>query len=75
MSLGSGSIMSGNSITQGYRLIRLDEVRDIVGLSRATIYRFIKQGDFPKQISLGGRAVAWDEREVFDWVEQRLMLR
>ncbi|NWO06994.1 MAG: AlpA family phage regulatory protein, partial [Alteromonadaceae bacterium] len=36
------------------RVIRLNKVKDKVGLRRSTIYRRIANGEFPKPILLGG---------------------
>ena len=41
------------------RFIRLNEVRQITGLSRSSIYQFIAEGKFPSQVRIGTRAVAW----------------
>ncbi|MEL4428328.1 AlpA family transcriptional regulator [Shewanella mangrovisoli] len=57
------------------KLIKLKEVIEITCLTKATIYRMIKEGTFPKQLSLGDRAVAWVEKEVFNWVEERIAAR
>lgn len=34
-------------------ILRIGQVKDLVGLSSASIYRLIKAGDFPAQIKLG----------------------
>jgi prophage regulatory protein len=47
-----------------FRIIRLKEVLDKIGFSRATLYKQIKDGTFPAQIPLGARAVGWLEHEV-----------
>ncbi|MFA0464752.1 AlpA family phage regulatory protein, partial [Vibrio sp. 10N.261.45.F1] len=39
------------------------------------IYKFMDEEVFPKTIPLGGRAVAWLESEIEEWMEQRLALR
>lgn len=57
------------------RLIRLTEVLHKTGLSKATLYRLMNGGDFPKNTTLGLRAVAWVESEVNQWIEQKLMKR
>lgn len=49
------------------RFLRLPAVMDAVGLARATIYKRIKAGTFPKPIQLGPRAVAWDASAIADW--------
>ncbi len=41
------------------RIIRLKEVIDSTGLARSTIYKYIKEGTFPKPVSLGARCVGW----------------
>lgn len=53
------------------RYIRLPEVRHLTGLSKAQIYALVAQGQFPKQIKLGGdRAVAWIESQVRAWMKE-----
>ncbi|RAK01583.1 helix-turn-helix transcriptional regulator [Aliidiomarina maris] len=53
------------------KLIKIKEVMNVTTLSRATIYKYMASGRFPKSVSLGGRAVAW----VKDWVAQRVSER
>ena len=53
-------------------LARLPEVLEWTGLSKSTIYEMIKAEEFPRQISLGGRAVGWLRDEVEDWVNKRV---
>ena len=55
------------------KFIRLDNVLEVTGLSRSHLYHLISQGLFPMQINLcGGRAVAWVESEVQDWIDSRI---
>jgi prophage regulatory protein len=57
----------------GPRLLRLREVLQLVPLGRATIYRAIKLGDFPRPCKLlGGRAAAWSQDEINAWIDARL---
>ncbi|KAE8177246.1 hypothetical protein CIT27_08055 [Photobacterium carnosum] len=42
------------------RFICLKEVMHVTGLGRSSIYNHMAEGCFPKTISLGGRAVAWE---------------
>ena len=51
-------------------LMKLKEVIRDTRLSRATIYRLIAKGNFPKQIHLFERATAWLRNEVMDWIKQ-----
>ncbi|CAK2676251.1 DNA-binding transcriptional activator AlpA [Vibrio crassostreae] len=57
------------------RFLRLKEVIALTGLGRSSIYKFMDENTFPKTVSLGGRAVAWLESEIEEWMEQRLALR
>jgi prophage regulatory protein len=58
------------------RLLRLDEVLSRVPLKKPTIYRAIRAGKFPPPCKLlGGRASAWDSREIDDWITARLAER
>jgi prophage regulatory protein len=54
------------------RIIRLKEVIDTTGLARATIYKYVAQGTFPKSVSLGDRCVGWVLGEVEDWIMARI---
>ncbi|WP_028454606.1 helix-turn-helix transcriptional regulator [Chitinilyticum litopenaei] len=54
------------------RFVRLPEVRRITGLCTTTIYARIARNEFPKQISCGGRAVAWLESDLIAW-QQRIL--
>lgn len=54
------------------KFIRLNDVKLITGLSKSSIYAMMNSGDFPENVSLGARAVAWIESEVSEWVENRV---
>ena len=54
------------------KIIRISTVKAVTGLSRGTIYRLIKESDFPKQIKLSTQAAGWIESEVNDWLESRI---
>lgn len=60
------------TVSSPHRMLRLRQVLDRVGLSRATIYNRIAAGTFPKAINLGGQSVGWLESEVIDWLEARI---
>lgn len=51
------------------RLLRLNAVKEITGLSRSTIYA---TPDFPRSVKIGERAVAWVEDEISAWVKARI---
>ncbi|WP_462178143.1 AlpA family transcriptional regulator [Pseudoalteromonas gelatinilytica] len=54
------------------RLIKLKEVMAKTSLGHSSIYKFIAEGTFPKQVSLGAKSVAWVESEVDDWIMKRV---
>lgn len=53
------------------RLIRLAEVKKLTSLGSSMIYKLIAESDFPKQIPLGSKTVAWDQGEVIEWINRR----
>ena len=53
-------------------ILRLPDVKSLTGLSRSTIYLRISRGEFPKPVSLGGRAVGWVDREVEEWIQAQI---
>lgn len=54
------------------RLLKMADVAREVSLHRATIYRLIRRGDFPKGRQLTRGRVIWTEREVEAWKQQAL---
>jgi prophage regulatory protein len=50
------------------RILRLKIVLDRTGLSRATLYRKVQAGTFPKQIRIAARCAGWRESAVNDWM-------
>lgn len=52
-------------------LIRRPEVEARTGLSRSTIYEWMKRGDFPRPVKLGTRLVAWRESDLANWLKSR----
>jgi len=54
------------------KLIKLRDVMNTTGLGRSTIYKYIANGNFPKPVSLGVKAVAWVESEVQEWIIERI---
>lgn len=57
------------------RLIRLPDVMSITGLKRSTIYFKMKKGNFPNNIPIGERSVAWVEGEVINWIDGNISKR
>lgn len=63
------------SATSSETILRLREVLRRTGFSRSTLYNRIAKNEFPRQVSLGDRAVGWLKREVDGWISERRRLR
>ena len=53
------------------RIIRLSEVIYRTGLSRSSIYNFLRDGTFPTRIKLGERSIGFLESDISDWVSSK----
>ena len=62
---------SGRASERG-RFLRMADTIATTGLSRATLYRRIKDDDFPKQRRLTQGCVGWWEADVLAWMEARV---
>lgn len=57
------------------RFLPVKEVVRRTSLSRATVYRLVQSGEFPRPVSLTGARAAWVEAEVAAWMQSRLASR
>ncbi|MEX0962940.1 MAG: AlpA family transcriptional regulator [Pseudohongiellaceae bacterium] len=55
-----------------YIILRLPEVKARTGLSRSSIYLRMANNEFPRPVSLGGRAVGWVEADVESWLVEKI---
>ncbi len=62
------------TIQRELAILRRKQVQIRTGLSRSTIYHYIKDGVFPKPVALGPRAVGWLESEVSEWIAERVKI-
>lgn len=53
-------------------IIRLPEALARTGISRSSVYTFIKAGSFPKPVSLGVRAIGFLAADIDAWIETRV---
>ena len=68
--------MELQQLIRAMRAIRKPEVLQLTGMSSATMWRRIKDDGFPKPFKLGGgRAVAWLEKDISDWLEAQAAKR
>jgi prophage regulatory protein len=52
-------------------LLRLADVRELLGISRSTVYKLLSVGRFPKPIRLGPRIVRWRLEAIESWRDRR----
>ena len=54
------------------RLIRYQSLKDLeIVNNRTTLYRWIKDGRFPKPIRIGPNSVAWRWEAIEEWLADR----
>lgn len=51
---------------------RLKRVINVTGLSRTSIYNYMKEGSFPRPHKIGARSIGWNSHEVMSWVNAKL---
>ena len=61
--------MNAAQIPDDVEFIKIAEVRKITGMSTSTIYERMLANQFPKQVKLGPRSVAWVKSEVQAWAK------
>jgi prophage regulatory protein len=62
---------AAESATRRDQLIGVQEVMKRTDLSRTTLWRLERAGDFPKRVPLSKNRVAWKESQVNAWIAQR----
>ncbi|WP_309298743.1 helix-turn-helix transcriptional regulator [Pseudomonas turukhanskensis] len=72
--LGGGrtTMTSSPQDNEVVEFVRLPEVKRMTGLGTTTIYKLANAGTFPKQVPLGGRAVAWVRSEICAWTRAKV---
>lgn len=53
------------------RILRAHEVQQIVGISRSTIWRLERKGQFPARLPLGTGSVGWLKSDIETWMQNR----
>jgi len=52
-------------------VLRMPQVVAITGLSRMTIYRLEKRGQFPRRIQLSPNSIGWLQDQIDQWIKSR----
>ena len=58
-------------VIEDWRLMRLEEVLHLCGISKSTLNDLIAIGEFPKPVRISARAVGWRAWEVLAWLKAR----
>ena len=53
------------------RCVRIRQVCEMTGMSRASVYRKIVEGTFPKPFKLGASMSAWRVATIEAWIAER----
>jgi prophage regulatory protein len=53
------------------RHLRRRDVEALTGLARSTLYALMAKGQFPRPVKLTGKAVAWPESKISEWLANR----
>ena len=53
------------------KLLRRRDVEELTGLSRASVYRLISEGEFPRPVRVSATAVRWKASDIAAWIRSR----
>lgn len=56
-------------------LLRLPDVLNRTKLSRSRLYELLADNKFPAPVKLGGKILAFSDKEIEEWIEARLAER
>lgn len=50
------------------KVLNTKQVSEITGLSKETIWRMRKRGQFPTDIKIGARGIGWLQSDIETWI-------
>lgn len=53
------------------KFVRPQELAEMIGVCRHTIYQWVRTGKFPEPVKLGPRASAWRVEDIERWIAER----
>ncbi len=53
------------------RIMRIQEIIEITGVSRSTIWRMERRGEFPSRVPLGASSIGWLKSEINAWIKNK----
>jgi len=51
-------------------LLKLSDVIELTSLSKSTIYRLVKRGEFPPPLKIGDQCSRWRREDLKQWTAQ-----
>ena len=57
------------------RIIKIEEVQHLTGLSKSSIRRLQDSNDFPKRIQVTEKCVGWLLEDIEEWINTRPKIR
>ncbi len=57
--------------TQSESFLKCKDIQSKLSTSRASIYRWMKSGTFPRPIQLGSNMVRWKESDINAWISSK----
>ena len=58
-------------LQQRKRFIRISELTEMLGISRSTIFRMVRDGILPSKVRISQRAVGFRSEEIENFIESR----
>ena len=58
-------------MTSDFQFYRVNELAKILSVSRASIYNWCNQGNFPKPIKISDSVTVWRSSDIENWVNER----
>lgn len=52
-------------------ILRVEDLIQMLKISRPTLYRWLKQDNFPKPIHLGPKTPVWRQSDIEEWISQK----
>jgi prophage regulatory protein len=56
---------------QEIQFYRISHLQKRLGVSRSSLWSWVKQGLFPKPIKLGKNCTAWNSADIDNWISER----
>ncbi|MEP1200751.1 helix-turn-helix transcriptional regulator [Tateyamaria sp.] len=51
------------------KILRRDQVLEITGLAKSTLYRMVQEGRFPAPVKMGPRISGWRMSAIQQWID------